>query len=90
MTVVVCLVFGFLLGLAAMLIVLTCSDIDKEKRRVNRLHNPDSFCNQHCKIQEDVFGKYDDVDEANNILVNHYCVDCPVNIACDILESEET
>ena len=86
---VVWIVVGFLLGLTSMMIVLTGSDVLKEKRRVDRLHNPESFCFEHCKIQEKVFSQFEDPDDAIDILVNQYCVDCPVSIACDILESED-
>lgn len=41
--------------------------------------NIGNFCSNYCIYYDKVFGNVKDVDDATDILVNEYCVDCPLH-----------
>ena len=51
------------------------------------IFNPESWCDKHCKIYEEIDSKYKDYDDVLNDLVNNHCVNCPISIAGDIIHA---
>jgi hypothetical protein len=70
----------------------TISLIDRAdaKRAEYIIYNPNSFCNEHCKIYEEVNSKYKDPDDAwNELDSENNCWKCPIFLAQDIIEEKE-
>ena len=87
------MLFGSLIGCGVMIVVWFLSDRRREKQyrqwREYQIYNPQSFCYDHCKYSDKCYGEIKDPDQAESILVNEYCIKCPVGVAQDLIEEAE-
>ena len=81
--------FGFLIGLACMLIAWIRSDNLKDKEKINRLYNAEDWCYENCKLSEKCFSNHKDSDDALEELINTYCINCPIGLAQEYVEKQE-
>lgn len=92
-TEIILILFGFLLGIAVLLIIWIVSDKHKRKewiqQRELQIYNPESFCYQHCKFSDQCYSEVKDPDLAEAHLVNEFCIHCPVGLAQDVIEEAE-
>ena len=84
----ICISFGYLAGLATLLFIWIMCDKYKEKQRILRLYNAESWCYEHCKISEKCFSDHKDPDKALDELVNNYCINCPIGLAQEYVEKQ--
>ena len=85
----ICIFFGYFMGLATLLFIWIMCDRHKEKQKILRLYNVESWCYENCKISERCFGNHKDPDEALDELVNTYCINCPIGLAQEYVEKQE-
>ena len=85
-----CVIMVLLGAVASAIITISLIDRTDAKRAEYIIYNPNSFCNENCKIYEDVNSRFKDPDDAwNELDSENYCWKCPIFLAQDIIEEHE-
>lgn len=91
-TIIICLVFGFLAGIAVTIGSWIAYDNRKDKKRDewyiklrSALSNTE-FCLEGCGYHENCFARHEDPDDAEHELEHNYCCYCPIAEALEILD----
>ena len=81
------------IALAIGVAVALCSCISHDKRKADRIknmvYNNESWCQQNCRHYEECYSNHKDPDDAWDELED-YCCECPMAMAVDVWEEEES